>query len=157
MKRHAVPFGPPPWSWSIRWRYIKLVTVEVFWRADTTVIRGLMAVGSVLFALGLLLPLHAFERPAFKAMAFVANDWVWASALIAHAVGVFWRIYDPISRPGVGFAVNAFGIGVWMFSTGLIYYALGEYSASTGPELALIAAALIALIRTGLNDEVAAP
>lgn len=157
MKRLAQQFGPPPWSWAIRWRYIKLVTVEVFWRADTTAIRALMAAASLAFAAGLWLPLHAFSRSTFAGMAYVASADTWAGLLTLHAVGVLWRIYDPTSRAGVGFAINAFGIGLWTFSTGLIWYAVGEYSPAIGLEVTVLAAAFIALIRTGLNDEVSAP
>lgn len=157
MKRLAQQFGPPPWSWAVRWRYFKLVTLEVFWRADTTAIRALMAVGSTFCAIGLLLPLHTFERPSFRAMAYVASEETWGGLLLLHALGVFWRIYDTRSRPGMAFAVNAVGIGTWMFSTCLIYYAVGEYSPATGMELAVILAALVALLRTGLNDEVSPP
>lgn len=157
MKRHAHQFGPPPWSWAIRRRYFRLVTVEVFWRSDTTAIRALMAVASLAFAVGLLLPFHAFDRPVFAGMAYVASSSTWASLLVLHAIGAFWRIYDPTSRAGVGFAISAFGIGLWSFSTGLIWYAVGEFSPAIGLEVTVIAAAFIALIRTGLNDEVSAP
>lgn len=157
MKRLAREFGPPPWSWAVRWRYFKAVTIAVFWRSDTTAIRALMATASMLFAIGLYLPLHTFDRQAFSGMAYVASEHTWAGMLMLHAVGVLWRIYDPKSRPGVGFAINAFGIGLWMFSTGLLYYAVGEYTPSTGMEVAVIFAALIALLRTGMNDEVAQP
>ena len=157
MKRLARTFGPLPWSWAVRWKYFKLVTVEVFWRSDTTAIRALMAVGSVFFAIGLLSPFHTFSRPIFKAMAYVASEQVWAYMFALHALGVLWRIYAPTSKPGWGFAINAFGLGIWMFSTCLIYYAVGEYTPSNSMELAIIIAAFVALLRTGLNDEVTAP
>jgi hypothetical protein len=157
MKRISSQFGPPPWSWAIRWRYFRLVTAAVFWHSDTTAVRALMAVASVFSALGLWFTEETFQRPGFEAMAYVASENTWASLFMLHAAGVFWRVYDPVSRPRLGFAISAFGIGLWMFSTALIYYAIGKYSFATGMELAVVMAAFIALLRTGLNDEVSEP
>lgn len=157
MKKLAKQFGPQPWPLSTWITYLKLVTVAVFWRIDTTAIRMLLAGGSVFFALGMFLPLHTFDRPLFRVMAYVATPHIWGWLFIIHALGVFWRIYDPRNRPGWGFAINAYGLGLWIFSTCLMYYAIGEYAPSSALEVAIILAALIALLRTGKNDEVTSP
>jgi hypothetical protein len=156
-RKIAQTMGPPPWSWSTRMRFYRHIARQVFLYGDTTTIRVQLALASTGFAIGLLLPLHTFEREAFRTMRALAPEWVWAIGFIVHSIGVFWRMVDLKPRLYWAFGINAFGLFLWILSSGLITQAIGVYSPGMAMELTVILAALVALIRTGLNDEQVTP
>lgn len=143
---YRVPISPKA---ARLWRIARRVFIE----GDTTTIRVLLAVASVGFTAGLWLPLHTFDRPGFAVMRAVMPEWAWGALFLLHAAGVAWRLIDPLPRVGWAFAVNAYGLFLWIVSTGLITSAVGEYSPGTAMEITVLLAAFVALIRTGLNDE----
>lgn len=158
MKRRIVKqLGPMPWPANVRRAYYARMLREVFIYGDTTTIRVILAVASVGYTVGLWLPLHTFERKGYALMASISNEWVWGGAFLAHAMGVFWRIIDVVPRNGWAFAINAYGFGLWFVVTGMIMESIGEYSPGVAMELTVLAAAFIALVRTGLNDEKISP
>ena len=124
---------------------------------DTTTIRVIMAIASLLYAIGLLVPIHTFARPSFAGMQALMPDWAWAVCFILHAVGVAWRLLDEVPRIAWAFAINAFGIAIWIMYTVLVTVTLGQYTPSTAMEITVLAAAIVALVRTGLNDEKFSP
>lgn len=156
-RRVASEIGPQPWTLLTRIRYYRRVLRVVFIEGDTNTIRVLLAGASFFYAAGLLLPLQTFSRPAFVGMRELAPEWVWATLFALHAIGVGWRQVDLVPRPNWAFAINALGIGLWLLYIGLVTLAIGEYTPSTAMEITVLLAALVALVRTGFNDEPISP
>ena len=154
---YLLDLGPPPWPWPVRMRYYASVFKQVIWYGDTSTIRVLLAASSFVFAFVLWLPLGTFHRKAFLLMAGAASEFWWGLAFFAHFAAVCWRFVA--LKPSVpwAFVVNAYGVMLWTVSTGLINESIGEFTPSNSMEVVAILLAVIALIRTGLNDEAITP
>lgn len=133
----------------------------VFYTADTTTVRLLLAWASAGYAILLVYPFfsdtmqHYFARPAFSLMAWVpGGEWTWFALLMLHFVGVHWRIIEQKERLAMGIAVNALGFGLWLFSTLALNLGLGRATPTSALEWVIIIFAGWALLRTGLGDEV---
>lgn len=134
----------------------------VFYTADTTTTRLLLAWASAGYAILLVLPRftsdmqYYFARPAFALMAVVpGGEWTWFTLLMVHFVGVHWRIIEQRERVKIGIAVNALGLGLWLYSTIALNLSLGRPTPTAALEWVIILFAGWALYRTGLGDEVA--
>ena len=134
----------------------------VFYTADTTTVRLLLAWASAGYAILLVVPFfvpdmqHYFARSAFSLMAWLpGGEWAWFTLLMLHFVGVHWRIIEQRERVAVGIAVNALGFGLWLFSTTALTIGLGRVTPTAALEWVIILFAGWALYRTGLGDEVA--
>ena len=164
----ASRLGPQPWGWKQRIDYYRWVIYAIFWLSDTTTIRVLLGLASLGFTLGLWLPLDTFSQLPFAGMASCfnfksvpisvrAHEWVWGVLFLLHALGVSWRMFDLTPRIKWAFAINAYGLMLWLASTGLITQAVGKYTPALSLEVVVIMAAFVALVRTGLNDEQVSP
>lgn len=132
----------------------------VFYTADTTTVRMMLALASAGYAALLVVPFfipgmqHYFARPSFALMAWIpGGEWTWFVLLMAHFVGVFWRIIEQKERMLVGMCVNALGFGLWLFSTIAITLGVGRASPTAALEWVIIIFAGWAFFRTGLGDE----
>lgn len=156
-KRIADLLGPFPWTLHQRLTYFRLVMLEVFWYSDTTTVRLILAVSSFGYCMGFWLPLHTLQRAPWTTLAAYGNSFTWGLAFMAHFVGVMWRILDTKSSVLWALAVNVWGLFIWAITTVLILITVGEYSPGMAMEITVIVAALVALIRTDLNREIASP
>lgn len=141
-----------PW-----WPYAKAVTKSVFTNADTMTIRLLLANASFLWALGALHEPTFFDRPMYAVMSQFGNQYVWSLGFILHFIGVYWRIYDPVSRPFWGLLVNGLGFVLWSICTIAINSSVNGFSPTTALECTLCVASGWALYRTGFDNELTAP
>lgn len=141
-----------PW-----WPYAKAVTLAVFTQADTMTIRLLLANASCLWALGALHEPSLFDRPMYAVMSQFVDQYVWAMGFMLHFIGVYWRIYDPVSRPIWGLLVNGLGFVLWSICTIATNAAGNGFSPTTALECTLCVASGWALYRTGLNKELTTP
>lgn len=133
----------------------------VFYTADTTTTRLLLAWASAGYALLLVLPIftpgmqHYFARPAFSLMAVVpGGEWTWFVLLMVHFVGVHWRIIEQRERIVAGLVINSLGFGLWFYSTLALNIGLGRATPTAALEWIIIFFSGWALFRTGLGDEV---
>jgi hypothetical protein len=138
-------------------RRLWLMVVQVALFADTTTIRIILANASALWVVAAIADPGAFDRPGFVVMAHLAPMWVWAIGFLLHFAGVYWRLFDPISRPIWALAVNAFGFFLWFTSTAAINLALGTFTPGSALEWTLCGASAWALYRTGLHREIVTP
>ena len=97
--------------------YAWLMARVVFQRSDSTTVRLILANASALFAFNLWAGHLIFERPVFQIMAAIGNEHAWAVAFLLHFAGVYWRLFDPVSRVAWGLAVNVLGLTVWLLAT----------------------------------------
>lgn len=164
----ASRLGPQPWSWRQRIDYYRWVIYSVFWLGDTTTIRVQLGLASFGFTLGLWLPLDTFSLQSFIGLSNCfnfksvplsvrAHEWVWGGLFLLHALGVSWRLVDLTPRIKWAFVINAYGLVVWITTSGLITQTIGRYTPALSLEVVVILAAFVALIRTGLNDEQLSP
>lgn len=137
-------------------RFVALV-IKVALFADTTTIRIILANASLLWVVASIIDPTAFHRPGFAVMAQLAPLWVWAAGFLLHFVGVYWRLFDPVSRPVWALAVNASGFFLWFTSTAAINVALGSFTPGSALEWTLCGASAWALYRTGLQPEIVTP
>jgi hypothetical protein len=137
--------------------HIRDTVKVVFSTSDTTTIRLLLANASLLWAAGLLIDQDTFERSGYQVIRAFGGEYAWATWFLLHFVGVYWRLFDPRSRPNWALAVNTFGLFLWLTSTLSINIALGGFTTSTALEWTLCVASAWALFRTGLKKEVVTP
>lgn len=162
-----------------RWGHLKRILLAVFVYCDTTTIRAQMALASIAFAVGCIpdalwpnsvhlfslagwdihtpAPLGVFDRPLYAGMRAVAPGWVWGLGFLAHAIGVVWRFLDTTRRVYWALAINALGSGLWFLSTALMTWQVGEFVPSVATEWVMVGALIVALVRTGLNEEKVSP
>lgn len=134
-----------------------LVTKELFWNADTTTIRLILALSSLLFTIGLMATGVDFNFVGYRVMKAMAPKEVWASLFFLHFLGLSWRFLDPIPRIGWALAINGFGLLIWVASTVAINSAFLRFVPGTSVELVLCCFAAWALFRTGLRKEILTP
>ena len=131
--------------------------VRLFWYSDTMTIRVLIAVSSFLFAALLLVHIDIYTRPAFQGMALIAPAWLWALLFLMHWAGVFWRIWENMTRgvrrPGWAVCINGLGFFLWFTSTVMIGFSVGVVSPQIAMEITVVIASLISMLRSGLNDQ----
>lgn len=126
--------------------------LRVFIEGDTHTIRVLMAVASIIFGVGLWLPLGMFQRLPFAGMAEVMGEFQWGVLFVLHGVLVFWRTFDPVPRRWWAFWINAYGLVLWILYVGLVNKASGTFTIGTSMEITVLLAAFVALVRTGVNE-----
>ena len=140
---------------------IALTTRRIFFQADTTTVRLLLATASLGWTLVLLgnnlLGEPVMARPAYAIMHIVCHDNVWALLFFIHFAGVTWRLYDPKPRPLAALLVNAYGFAIWTISTAAINIAVGFVPPGSALEWTMCAASAWALYRTGLQTEAVGP
>jgi hypothetical protein len=142
----------------------RLVTLGriLFWYADTTTVRLQLALASALWAFALL-----FDRcegllclgagKGLRELEGIADLRVWSAMFTLHFATVLWRLIDPVSRPWWAFAINTFGLALWLFNTISIITVLGRLTSGTCLEIVTCFFAAWALIRTDINEEVSTP
>ncbi len=130
---------------------------KIFFIADTTTIRLILANASIFWSISLILQPETFNRPAYEIMRVFGNAYVWAAAFFLHFAGVYWRLLDHRARPTIALIVNCFGFMLWFISTVAINYSLGFFSHTSSLELAIVGASAWALYRTGLQTEIVTP
>lgn len=133
------------------------VTKALFWNADTTTVRLILALSSLLFCIGLIIPGADFTRPGFIVMADVAPQYVWAAGFFAHFLGLSWRFLDPVPRITWALIINALGLLLWLTSSLCINFAYHTFAPGTSAELVLCFFAGWSLLRTGLRQETLTP
>lgn len=138
-------------------RYCWVMFNRVFFQADTTTIRLILANGSFVWAFSLLLDPHAFDRRVYTLMDSLAPQPVWMVLFALHFMGVYWRLLDVKARIWWALAVNGLGFALWFISTAAINVAVGTFSQTSSLELTMVAASGWALFRTGLRPEIVSP
>jgi len=134
----------------------------VFWHADTTTIRLLLAIASLVWGIALLAgPCQGIKclgaSRGLNELKGIASLSVWAAMFFLHFVLVMWRFVDQRSRPGWALLINSFGLGLWLYATIAIITSLQRLTSGTSLELVTCFFAAWALYRTGINDEISSP
>lgn len=170
-------------SWS-RKRYALALVELIFFTTDTLTVRLLLAWSSGFYAVLLVWPEIAnglrfgvlfiapdvvewldwqahpsvFVRPAYAIMAlFPGGVWLWFVLFMAHMLGVHWRVFDPIARPGWALAINILGFSVWAYSTASLVISLRALLPTSAIELVVIFFFFWVMVRTGLQKELLSP
>lgn len=140
-------------------RYCVMAAKVVFFSADTSTIRLLLAWASFMYggSIAFHLIFHSgdffAERPAYALMRMVASGWGWVVIFMVHFLGVHWRVLDPKERVWAGLIVNTYGFLIWFYSTLCTNIAIGMVLPSSALEWTMIFASGWALYRTGLQRE----
>src|SRR4051812_14287554 len=116
---------------------------SLIWHSDTSIIRLVMAVSSLGYAIGLLPLFHTFDRPAFALMRLLAPESVWVFALLLHSAGVTWRLLDDRASLLWGWLINGLGLALWGLMVFLVLATVGEYSPGMAMEMTVMAFAFI--------------
>lgn len=124
----------------------------VFKQADTVTIRLLLAWGSVVSAVSLLLDDDKFQGPVYSVVAMFGTESMWAAYFLAHAIGVHWRIFERSrSRPNWALAINLWGFAIWFISVVGVSWSVGNLGLNTSLALIMVVASAWSLYRTGLG------
>lgn len=129
----------------------------LFGGIDTNTIRVLIADASLVYAIILWSLPNLFSSSPFWTPMRVFSENTWAGAFFSHFVGVLWRQVDDVPRPFVAFAISAYGLLLWFVTTGMLIQRTGHLAPTNALEVTMICAGLIALVRTGLNDDKISP
>lgn len=138
-------------------RYIYTVCRGLFWHADTTTIRLILALASLVYATGLMLPGVDLSQPNFAIMRQTMCKEGWALLFFLHWLGMSWRFLDPKPRVGWALFINSFGLLVWTVSTFTINRSYPVYAPGTSLEIVVCLFSAWALLRTGLKKEILNP
>lgn len=133
------------------------VTKKLFWNADTTTIRVILAASSLLFAIALLLPGLQKTIVAYYLMFEIARPEVWAALFLLHFLALSWRFIDQTPRLGWALAINSFGLCLWLGYILLINFSLQFFAPGTSTEMVLCVMAAWSLFRTGTSNELLTP
>ena len=130
---------------------------NLFWNADTSTIRLILAFSSLLMTVTLIIDQEAFERPMYLVMKQYLPATGWAVLFSLHFIGAMWRFFDPVSRIYSALAINIYGLGIWLTSTLFVNVALQGLSPGTSIELINCCFGAWAVYRTGLRKEIVTP
>jgi hypothetical protein len=124
--------------------------------SDMTMTRWTMALASLACAFELFGPWYTLGRPGMDLLRDICpHDWVWGILFTLHAVGVIWRIYDPIKRVGWAMAVNIMGFALFFILGITIDLSVGHFTLQSGVTFAISWVAFWSIVRTGNGaDEV---
>ena len=137
--------------------HIMSVTRSIYWNADTTTIRLIIALSSLIWTFPLLFR-HGIEKvPGFEVLFNLASPVQWAVGFMIHFVGISWRFLDPRPRIGWALAINSLGFALWFTSTAAVVYALRSLTPGASLEVVVCMFSAWALYRTGLRDEIVTP
>lgn len=128
----------------------------LFWFTDTTLLRLVLGVSSLLFAIALALPDTIFDPDRFAVTLYVPYRTVWIVLFLLHFLGVFWRLIDARHRVRWALTVNSLGCVLWLgvaISTFMVY----GFSLSVVVEGMLGILSVWVLYRTGLTPEIVTP
>lgn len=129
---------------------------RAFIESDTNTVRVLIAIASFVYAVSLWLTPDLFKRDYWEPMR-VFSEGTWAWIFFTHFIGVAWRQFDTTPRPFIAFLISAYGLLVWFVTTGMLTQHSGHFAPTNALEATMIFAGLVALIRTGLNDDKISP
>ena len=87
----------------------------------------------------------------------LAGSTVWAVLFMLHFLGVYWRTYDPISRPTPALVINSLGFLLWFYTTVSLNFYIGALSPSTALEITMCGASAWALYKTGFGQNERTP
>lgn len=145
---------------SARFLYIRMIWVRIVFKSDATTIRLLLAMSSLLWAIG------AFTHPAtFISSAYAVLDKLafgvitpplWGALFLIHFVGVIWRL-GPHRSNFWGLVVNGYGLALWLSVTLALSYTLGGLTVGISPDWALCLFAGWAFIRSGKESDAISP
>jgi hypothetical protein len=136
---------------------IKCVVRHVYFNADTSTIRLVIALASLLWSIELVLNSHISTVPGMEYLFQVAGRLQWAAIFLAHFIGICWRFVDPKPRVYWALLINAAGFMLWSMSTFSVIYDLRSLTPGTSVELVICIFAGWALYRTGLRGEIVTP
>jgi hypothetical protein len=156
--------SPSTWDGIERRRALRhqLTRGEIIWRrlvwivlrSDTTSLRFLLAIASLLWSIFLFMPGDTFERPVYRIMARVGSEELWATFWLLHAVGVLWRVFATRKRVFVAYLLNSLGLVMYAGVAVAIYATRTEpFPAAIAPDLTLALIALWVMARTAINSE----
>lgn len=128
-----------------------------FFEFDAVTIRAILALGSMAFALILVIGGQPFTREAYSIMEAVGHEGFWTIAFLLHTAGTLWRILDPVARPRWAVAFNAYGVFIWFFTTLSICIAVGYLPPSMALNWIVVGLAGWALFRTARYPEKLTP
>lgn len=128
----------------------------LFWFTDTTILRLVLGVASLLFAVALAAPASMLDPDRLAVMLFMPYRMVWISLLLLYFVGVFWRFIDARPRVRWALTVNSLGCVLWLAIAISTFSAYG-LNLSVVVEGVLGLLSLWVLYRTGLTPEIVTP
>ncbi len=136
---------------------IRGISRSIFWHADTTTIRVLLALASLGWTLTIICKPDILTVYPYQIIGSIAPGWLWALLFSLYCGGVFWRIFDRTPRVGWALAINAFGLALWLTITICINVKAGAFIPGSALEVVTCLFAAWALIRTGLGQDVVTP
>ena len=123
-------------------------------KLDPMTIRFALGIASIVWAIAMFIGPYTFSRRGWFILSDISNETVWAVIFLLHGVATFWRLLDPISRPGWALVVNCYGWFIWFFVALATNLALGAFSPGGAMEWTMVAMQTFVIIRTGLKREV---
>lgn len=84
--------------------------------SDVAALRIAIALGAMLFGIGLLISDEGSDTAAYARMFYLAPPWVWATAFFAYASGKFFVALHWPSRVHVSVAISIITLGLFLWS-----------------------------------------
>lgn len=133
------------------------ITKHIYFNADTSTIRLVIAAASLIWSIELLINPHIYKVPGLELLFQMMGRFEWAFIFLLHFAGISWRFLDPRPRVIWALVVNALGFMLWCISTFAVIYTLGSLTPGTSIEVIICIFAGWALYRTGLRGEIVTP
>lgn len=129
--------------------HIKQTVTRMFWRSETELLHVILASGSLVWAILLLVLDPPYSSPAFRLMYAAAAPWQWAVLFIAHVIGFNICLFALKERPRCKTVVQFYGVLLWISTTVIQNFSIGRFTPSSALEVVICVFAVWAIFRAG--------